>query len=43
MSLRLKGNINRDGERIYHTEHQSSYARIRMDIVFDLNRSVIHT
>jgi Sel1 repeat len=27
----IKGNINRDGERIYHLEHQSSYAKIRMD------------
>jgi hypothetical protein len=27
----IKGNISRDGERIYHTEHQNSYARIRMD------------
>jgi hypothetical protein len=27
----IKGNINRNGERIYHTEHQSSYARIKMD------------
>jgi endonuclease YncB( thermonuclease family) len=27
----IKGNVNRNGERIYHTEHQSSYAKIRMD------------
>jgi endonuclease YncB( thermonuclease family) len=27
----IKGIISRNGERIYHTEHQSSYARIRMD------------
>jgi endonuclease YncB( thermonuclease family) len=27
----IKGNVNRNGERIYHTEYQSSYARIRMD------------
>jgi hypothetical protein len=27
----IKGNISRNGEWIYHTEHQSSYARIRMD------------
>jgi endonuclease YncB( thermonuclease family) len=27
----IKGNISRNGERIYHTEHQSSYARIKMD------------
>ncbi len=27
----IKGNISRNGERIYHTEQQSSYARIQMD------------
>ena len=27
----IKGNVNRNGERIYHTEQQSSYAKIRMD------------
>jgi endonuclease YncB( thermonuclease family) len=27
----IKGNISRNGERIYHTEHQSAYARIKMD------------
>jgi endonuclease YncB( thermonuclease family) len=27
----IKGIISRNGERIYHTEHQSSYAKIRMD------------
>ena len=27
----IKGVISRNGERIYHTEHQSSYARIKMD------------
>jgi len=27
----IKGIISRNGERIYHTEHQSSYGRIRMD------------
>lgn len=27
----IKGIISRNGERIYHVEHQSSYARIRMD------------
>jgi hypothetical protein len=27
----IKGVISRNGERIYHTEHQNSYARIRMD------------
>jgi endonuclease YncB( thermonuclease family) len=27
----IKGNVNRNGERIYHTEHQSFYAKIRMD------------
>ena len=27
----IKGNVNRNGKRIYHTEHQSSYAKIRMD------------
>ena len=27
----IKGNINRNGERIYHMENQSFYARIRMD------------
>jgi endonuclease YncB( thermonuclease family) len=27
----IKGVIGRKGERIYHTEHQSSYAKIRMD------------
>ncbi len=28
----IKGNISRNGERIYHTEHQSSYPRIKMDM-----------
>lgn len=27
----IKGNVNRNGEQIYHTEHQSSYAKIKMD------------
>ena len=27
----IKGIINRNEERIYHTEHQSSYAKIKMD------------
>ena len=27
----IKGNISRNGQRIYHTEHQGSYARIKMD------------
>jgi hypothetical protein len=27
----IKGIISRNGERIYHTERQSSYGRIRMD------------
>jgi hypothetical protein len=27
----IKGNIKRNGERIYHTEHQSSYAKIKVD------------
>jgi endonuclease YncB( thermonuclease family) len=27
----IKGNVNRNSERIYHTEHQNSYAKIRMD------------
>jgi endonuclease YncB( thermonuclease family) len=27
----IKGIISRNGERIYHVEHQSSYARIKMD------------
>jgi hypothetical protein len=27
----IKGNVNSKGERIYHTEHQNAYARIRMD------------
>jgi hypothetical protein len=27
----IKGIISRNGERIYHTEHQSTYAKIRMD------------
>ena len=27
----IKGIISRNGERIYHTEHQSSYGRIKMD------------
>jgi endonuclease YncB( thermonuclease family) len=27
----IKGNVNRNGEWIYHTEHQSSYAKIKMD------------
>jgi endonuclease YncB( thermonuclease family) len=27
----IKGNVNRNGERIYHTEHQSSYTKIKMD------------
>jgi len=27
----IKGNINRNGERIYHTQGQSSYAKLRMD------------
>jgi endonuclease YncB( thermonuclease family) len=27
----IKGNVNSKGERIYHTEHQNSYAKIRMD------------
>jgi endonuclease YncB( thermonuclease family) len=26
----IKGNVNSKGERIYHTEHQNSYAKIRM-------------
>ncbi len=29
----IKGNINRYGERIYHMQNQSFYARIRMDKV----------
>jgi endonuclease YncB( thermonuclease family) len=27
----IKGNVNSKGERIYHTEHQNAYAKIRMD------------
>lgn len=27
----IKGNVNRNGERIYHTENQRFYARIKMD------------
>ena len=27
----IKGNVNHNGERIYHTEHQSTYAKIKMD------------
>jgi hypothetical protein len=27
----IKGNVNRNGERIYHMEHQRFYARIKMD------------
>jgi endonuclease YncB( thermonuclease family) len=27
----IKGNVNSKGERIYHTQHQNSYARIKMD------------
>lgn len=27
----IKGIISRNGERIYHMQHQSSYARIKMD------------
>jgi hypothetical protein len=27
----IKGNVNSKGERIYHTEHQNAYARIKMD------------
>jgi hypothetical protein len=27
----IKGIISRNGARIYHTEHQSTYARIKMD------------
>jgi hypothetical protein len=27
----IKGNVNRNGERIYHMEHQRFYARIIMD------------
>src|SRR5262249_23775239 len=27
----IKGNVNRDGERIYHMQNQRFYARIRMD------------
>ena len=27
----IKGNVNRNGERIYHMENQRFYARIRMD------------
>jgi endonuclease YncB( thermonuclease family) len=27
----IKGNINRDGERIYHMQNQAFYARIKMD------------
>jgi hypothetical protein len=28
----IKGNINRNGERIYHLQNQQFYARIKMDI-----------
>jgi hypothetical protein len=28
----IKGNVNRNGERIYHMPDQRFYARIRMDI-----------
>jgi len=27
----IKGNVNSKGKRIYHTQHQNSYARIKMD------------
>ena len=27
----IKGNVNRNGERIYHMENQRFYARIKMD------------
>ena len=27
----IKGNVNRNGERIYHMENQKFYAKIRMD------------
>jgi hypothetical protein len=29
---RIKGNVNRNGERIYHLQNQQFYARIKMDI-----------
>jgi hypothetical protein len=28
----IKGNINRNGERIYHMPDQQFYARIKMDV-----------
>ena len=27
----IKGNINKDGERIYHMQGQGSYAKLKMD------------
>src|SRR5450759_829036 len=27
----IKGNVNSKGQRIYHTQHQNAYARIKMD------------
>jgi endonuclease YncB( thermonuclease family) len=27
----IKGNVNSKGERIYHTQHQNAYAKIKMD------------